>query len=189
MSQRPMTERVLLLLLVTTVHVLAILILARFRNLAVETPSTATTPVTVFIQPKLRDSGDNSADSAVSQLTVRVDSLSLRLHIEAPELDFFVSRNEAAGIAAPSLQTDGRTGIERYVREAALLPGEGATVVLRVEVLATGEPGQIEIDTSSGRLQIDQAALDYARTQRWYAGRVNGIPQAMWIRWGVRLQA
>jgi len=61
--------------------------------------------------------------------------------------------------------------------------------VLRIEVLDTGEPGRIEVDASSGSAQVDQAAINYARTLHWYAGRMDGTPHAMWIRWGVRLQA
>ncbi|MFL6605670.1 MAG: TonB family protein [Steroidobacteraceae bacterium] len=76
-----------------------------------------------------------------------------------------------------------------FIARAALLPGEGATVVLRVEVLETGIPGRVEIDVSSGSNQVDQAAVSYARTQRWYAGRVDGLAHSVWIRWGVRLQA
>lgn len=111
------------------------------------------------------------------------------MDIELPEINFVVSRNEAAVSVAPSLKEGGHTNMAPYIRQAALLPGEGATVVLRIEVLATGEPGGIEIDTSSGSGQVDQAAVDYARTRRWYAGRINGAPRAIWIRWGVRLQA
>jgi TonB family protein len=62
-------------------------------------------------------------------------------------------------------------------------------VVLRVEVLESGDPGRIQVDVSSGSQQIDQAAMDYARIQHWYAGRLNGVPHAIWIRWGVRLQS
>jgi TonB family protein len=76
-----------------------------------------------------------------------------------------------------------------YVTQAALLPGEGATVVLRVEVLSTGEPGRIDVEVSSGSRQVDQASMDYARQLRWYAGHIADRAEPMWIRWGVRLQA
>lgn len=62
-------------------------------------------------------------------------------------------------------------------------------MVLRIEILPTGEPGRIDVDVSSGSRQVDQAAIDYARLHRWYAGRNGDSPQTMWIRWGVRLQA
>jgi TonB family protein len=100
-----------------------------------------------------------------------------------------VNRNSRAAIATPSLRPDNPVSLTPYIAQAALLPGEGATVVLKIEVLANGEPGRIDIDTTSGSRQVDQAAIDYARQQRWYAGRVGDVPQPMWIRWGVRLQA
>jgi TonB family protein len=109
--------------------------------------------------------------------------------IDLPQIDFAVDRNNAAVSTAPSLQYSARSSMQPYIRQAALLPGEGATVVLRIEVLGDGEPGRIQIETSSGSARIDQAAIDYARSQHWYAGRLNGEPHSMWIRWGVRLQA
>jgi TonB family protein len=102
---------------------------------------------------------------------------------------FDVSRNNEAASTAPVLQDGARRDMEPYVKQAALLPGEGVTVVLRIEVLETGEPGRIEIDASSGSAQVDEAAIGYARTRHWYAGRTNGTPHPMWVRWGVRLQA
>jgi hypothetical protein len=45
------------------------------------------------------------------------------------------------------------------------------------------------VDVTSGSRQVDQAAMDYARHLRWFAGRSNETPEAMWIRWSVRLQA
>jgi protein TonB len=39
------------------------------------------------------------------------------------------------------------------------------TVLLRVHVLATGKPGEIQIQKSSGRDQLDDAAL--AAVKRW----------------------
>lgn len=65
-----------------------------------------------------------------------------------------------AAVAAPSLRPDTAVSLEPYIAQAALLPGEDATVVLRIEVLASGKPGRIGDRTES-----------------------------MWIRWGVRLQA
>jgi TonB family protein len=111
------------------------------------------------------------------------------LHIEQPDIDFSTSPNESAGASAPIIKNANPADMGPFIARAALLHGEGATVVLRVEVLETGAPGRIEVDASSGSRQVDEAAVDYARTRRWVAGRVNGIPQTTWIRWGVRMQA
>ncbi len=145
--------------------------------------------VTAFIHPTIRDAGTATARPDLSRLVIRVDKPLVNLNIEAPAIIFDETRNNAATSAAPSLQDSGQRDMGPFIKQAGLLPGEGVTVVLRIEVLDTGEPGRIEIDATSGSRQVDQAALDYARTRHWYAGRVNGNPHPMWIRWGVRLQA
>jgi periplasmic protein TonB len=122
-------------------------------------------------------------------LVVPIDKPLQELNIPLPNIAYDIARNEGATLAAPSLRPDNTVNLQPFIAQAALLPGEGATVVLRIEVLATGEPGRIDIDTSSGSHQVDQAAIDYARQHRWYAGRVGDHAESMWIRWGVLLKA
>jgi len=141
--------------------------------------------VTVFIRPVISDGGDPGPDLSV--LTVPADLHEAAATLVPPAVDFSVARNAGAGVSAPLPRSETTSDMHAYVTQAALLPGEGATVVLRVEVLTTGEPGRIEVDVSSGSDQVDQAAVGYARTQSWYAGRVGNVPQVMWIRWPVRL--
>jgi TonB family protein len=76
-----------------------------------------------------------------------------------------------------------------FAQAADLPPGHGATIVVRLEVLGSGELGRIELDVSSGYAAIDQAALAYARTLTWVGGTKDGVPVAMWVRWAVRLEA
>jgi TonB family protein len=111
------------------------------------------------------------------------------LDIKTPRIDFTVDRNVNAAMAAPVLDSDAPVDSSIFVQRAALSPGEGATVVFRIEVLEDGSAGQITIDVSSGSAQIDEAALEFARAHRWIPAVVAGIPKAMWIRWSVRLQA
>jgi TonB family protein len=144
--------------------------------------------LTVFIQPSIQDDGTLPGPNLAKISYVAVEHPPV-LHIEHPAIDSAVARNNGAGMAAPTLRSSETPDMEPYVRRAALLPGEGATVVLRIEILATGSPGRIQIEVSSNSRQIDQAAIDCARAQHWYAGRANGAPQVMWIRWAVRLQA
>ncbi len=89
---------------------------------------------------------------------------------------------------APQLEPSASHSLRTYARRAGLAPGEGAAVVLRVEVLASGGTGQVQIDVSSGRASVDAAAIAYARTQRWKPGSSNGEPQSVWIRWGIYLR-
>lgn len=144
--------------------------------------------VTVFIRPRIREAGEPISVVDPASLRLPLDRGLLAL-LPQPVFDVSVARNDSAAMAAPTLRGDGHEGMQPYLQQAGLSAGEGATVVLRVEVLESGDPGRIEIDASSGSRKIDQAAVDYARTQHWYAGRVNGAPHSMWIRWGVRLQA
>ena len=152
------------------------------------TPAASPAALTVTILPRIRDGGGDDLPD-LSALVVQLDEHFTDLHIDQPSFDFEVARNGAAASAAPSLIGRTLMDMSPYVREAALSAGEGVTVVLRIEVLEDGTPGRIEVDTSGGSRQIDQAAIHYARTRHWNAGRVQGIAQAVWIRWGVRLQA
>jgi hypothetical protein len=75
-----------------------------------------------------------------------------------------------------------------YARRAGLATGQGAMIVLRIEVLKSGAAGHITVDLSSGNSVIDAAAIAYARDRHWTAGTADGKPTTLWIRWGVRLQ-
>jgi protein TonB len=151
-------------------------------------PETARPPVmTIFLRPAIHEADGTPPGPDLSMLVIPTDAP--RLDIAVPGIAYDTTRNAGATVAAPSLRPDNAVSMAPFIAEAALLPGEGATVVLKIEILATGEPGRIEIDGSSGSRQVDQAAIDYARLHRWYAGRTGDRPQTMWIRWGVRLQA
>jgi TonB family protein len=76
-----------------------------------------------------------------------------------------------------------------YARAAGLAAGTGATVVLRLEILDSGEVGRVEVEVSGGADAIDQAAIAYVRVLPWAGGMIDGRPASMWIRWGVRLQS
>jgi len=73
-----------------------------------------------------------------------------------------------------------------FARQAGLQPGDGATIVLRLQVLWTGDVGDVEVDVSSGAPAIDRAAIDYARAIPWIGGMIDGRPQTIWIRWGLQ---
>jgi TonB family protein len=177
-----------LLCLVVVVHVAAFSALRRSMSFTVKATPTPSF-VMVFIQPKIRDGGADAAQPDMSDLLLRMESSVTQLQIDQPAIEVEATRNAGASVAAPTLIGSAPLDMSAYTRQAALLPGEGATVVLRIEVLASGEAGRIEIDTSSGSHQVDEAAITYARTRHWNAGRMNGAAQGMWIRWGVRLQA
>jgi TonB family protein len=174
---------------VAAFHLIAISILLQsyghfpFRTHAHETLTT------LFLRPAIQEGHDSASGPDASMLVIPMDAPLPSLNIPAPLIAYETARAEGATITAPTLRPDNAVPMAQFIAQAALLPGEGATVVLKIEVLATGDPGRIEVDASSGSRQVDQAAVDYARQHRWYAGRVGDNPDPMWIRWGVRLQA
>ncbi len=188
-GRRPLIERVAALATLVGLHVGLFLIFegATHRSEAsVEPPDSL---ITVFIRPRIREAYEPASVVEPASLRVRLDPQLLALLTTEAAFDYSVPRNDSAAIVAPTLQGEARSGVQPYLQRAGLRPGQGATVVLRIEVLESGDPGRIEVDASSGSGQVDQAAIDYARIQHWYAGRVNGAPRRMWIRWGVHLQA
>ena len=132
-----------------------------------------------FIQPTTQTEGTDEERPKLTQLAVLTDN----------SLDLSTARNAGTTKSAPTLKGGIPIDMTPYIAQAALLPGEGATVILRIEVLANGEPGQMAVDVSGGNRQVDRAAINYARQLRWFAGRANEAAEAMWIRWSVRLQA
>jgi TonB family protein len=188
LSSRPPLISALLIAGILCLHWAGFALLVHTTPVARGNPVSPESTVTTYILPKIREATGNDIPD-LSTLVVQLDTHFTDLHIDQPQFEFEVARTAGASSTAPSLI--GRTQIDMnaYVRQAALLPGEGATVVLRIEVLANGDAGRIEVDTSSGSQRSDQAAIDYARTRHWNAGRVNGVARAVWIRWGVRLQA
>ena len=92
-----------------------------------------------------------------------------------------------ARYAAPQWLSSATSDIGALARDAGLADGTVATVVLRVQVLPTGSPGQIFVDVGSGDARVDVVAVAYAQTQRWLPGMINGVAAAMQIRWAVHV--
>jgi TonB family protein len=185
---RPRLISAILIATILGLHVAGIALLERATLVVAKQAASPEATVTAVILPKIRDGAGEDLPN-LSSLVVRLNEHFTDLHIEQPQINFEVARNGSALSAAPTLVGLAQPDMSAYVRQASLPRGAGATIVLRIEVLESGDPGQILIDTSSGSRQTDQAAIDYARTLHWNAGRVNGTVHAIWIRWAVRLQA
>jgi len=175
--------------LVAVLHLIAISGLLEAYGHFPSRAQTQETLTTIFLQPAIHEGPNAARGPNASMLVIPIDAPLPVLNIPAPPIAYETTRAEGATITAPTLRPDNAVPMAPFISEAALLPGEGATVVLRIEVLTSGEPGRIDVDVSSGSRQVDQAAIDYAREHRWYAGRLSDNPRAMWIRWGIRLQA
>ncbi|MEO8377728.1 MAG: energy transducer TonB, partial [Candidatus Sumerlaeota bacterium] len=186
--QNPWKRNILSFALITSLHALAIAALLDNES----SPNPASSPqslVMIYFRPAIRDAGSAVSNLDLSMLMIRSESPLDSVNIPTPTMTYDAPRNPGATVSAPSLRPDNAVSLSPFLAQAGLRIGEGATVILRIEVLPTGEPGAIAIDVSSGNFQVDQAAIGYARQQRWYAGREGDTPQSMWIRWGVRLQA
>ncbi|MBA6114429.1 energy transducer TonB [Pseudomonas putida] len=59
--------------------------------------------------------------------------------------------------------------------------GWEGTVLLRVEVLPSGKPGQIQIQKSSGRDALDAAALAAVKRWSFVPAKQGDVPQAGWV--------
>ena len=97
--------------------------------------------------------------------------------------------NAQAVSVAPQLLDTAPPDIAPFLQQAGLLPGESAVVVLRVEVLADGHVGQVQVDVSSGSKQVDETAIAYVRALAWVPGRLHGMEESTWVRQGVRFTA
>ncbi|NWD90666.1 energy transducer TonB, partial [Pseudomonas sp. K5002] len=59
--------------------------------------------------------------------------------------------------------------------------GWEGTVLLRVHVLATGKPGEIQIQKSSGRQQLDEAALAAVKRWSFVPAKQGDVAQDGWV--------
>lgn len=143
--------------------------------------------VTLLSKPVIRESLGGLSSLDLSHRVVTLDPSSLMTGVSIIPLSYETPPNPGATISAPVIQNVEEISKAPFVREAALLPGESGAVVLRIEVLADGAVGQVDVEVSSGSRQIDAAAVAYVRQLRWNPGRLNGVAQPVWIRWGVTL--
>jgi protein TonB len=63
----------------------------------------------------------------------------------------------------------------------AMRRGWEGTVMLRVQVLPSGKPGEIQVQKSSGRTQLDDAALAAVKRWTFVPAKQGNVPQAGWV--------
>ncbi|CRL97858.1 hypothetical protein [Pseudomonas sp. 8 R 14] len=59
--------------------------------------------------------------------------------------------------------------------------GWEGTVLLRVHVLASGKPGEIQVQKSSGRQQLDDAALTAVKRWSFVPAKQGDVAQDGWV--------
>jgi protein TonB len=65
--------------------------------------------------------------------------------------------------------------------DLAMRRGWEGTVLLRVQVLPSGQPGEIQIQKGSGRTQLDDAALAAVKRWSFVPAKQGDVPQAGWV--------
>jgi len=91
------------------------------------------------------------------------------------EVDFVADEwGDISGVtaeaSAPQLSRFQRVTPSSFARQAGLAPGQTASVVVTVEVLADGRTGAIEVTRGSGNPAVDEAAVAYCRQLHWIPG-------------------
>jgi TonB family protein len=149
-------------------------------------PQRPTTPLVMIpVDPTARPT--NSLSGLPRPLSVGpivIEQPSLRLLEEGNVAGVFAEKR--VGMTPPR-PLNAENDMTAFARAAGLQSGTGAIVVLRVEVLGSGDVGRVEIEVSGGSRQIDEAAIAYVRSLKWVGGQVDEQPTTLWIRWGVRL--
>jgi TonB family protein len=74
-----------------------------------------------------------------------------------------------------------------FARNAGVVPGHPATVVLAILISEEGRVNDAQVARSSGNAAVDAAAVRYALTLRWIPGTQNHQPQAMRITFPIIL--
>jgi TonB family protein len=103
------------------------------------------------------------------------------------------SRSDQAPSTAP--ESGGETANAFYWRNPAptyparaLRQRVQGTVLLAVQVLASGQTGEIKLESSSGSALLDEAAINTVRTWQFRPAVTNGKPVAQWINVPITFQ-
>jgi TonB family protein len=111
------------------------------------------------------------------------------VHIVFEDPDWDTVPGVVGQISAPRPASSNYEGTAAYAQRAGMAPGELATVVLGVRVLANGSVGEVSVVISSGNVAADVQAVNYVTALRWTPGSRNHHATDMRIRWSVTLVA
>ena len=89
--------------------------------------------------------------------------------------------------SAPRLSRLQTVSSEVYARNAGVMPGHPATVVLAILISEQGRGNDVRVARSCGNAAVDAVAVDYALALRWIPGTQNYQPRAMRITFPVIL--
>lgn len=98
-----------------------------------------------------------------------------------------VARGSTDGVTSFARPLGGYQTTPHYPEAARREGGEGV-VTLRFEVLASGTVGRIQIQRSTGRQDLDRAAMDAIKTWRFEPARRGKEAVAVWVILPVRFE-
>jgi hypothetical protein len=129
-------------------------------------PLAATAPLaSVPIRPLDVVSHDSLTDPALPREIRARRGTPFAYEAPIPDIDRRTTVINGVGTVAPR-PPERSVDVTPFVLQAGLVPGKGATVVLRVEGLGSGELGRVEIDVSLRTDPVDRAAIAYAFTDQ-----------------------
>jgi len=134
------------------------------------------------LSPPARTAGAPSAERAPDEAAVPGD-IPAAPAAERPATE--PSRRAAAAPTStqpPSFRAEHLSNPPPLYPRRARRAGVEGTVTLKVLVTATGAPGKVELDASSGSEALDQAAIDAVKRWQFVPARRGDAPVEAWVR-------
>jgi len=182
----PLRDRSFVVALVVLAHVLLLWFYTSSSSQSISAPremsiSMAMTspPQTATVQPKPQEKPKPVKPEPVPQVAAP------DVPVEAPTPSPPVDAQPENTSPSPDREPDYRAAylnnpLPGYPMVARRMGWQGK-VVLNVEVLESGMPGQIKLHQSSGRDVLDNAAMQAVRGWRFVPARKNGLVVAKWF--------
>jgi TonB family protein len=143
--------------------------------------------VVALIKPKLVQESSSLHFPPVEPIALSANAI-IDPDLPALEISRPVKLTAGVGTLAAGPGSQELPDTKPFAVRAGLAAGQGATVVLRIEVKDDNELGRISVEVSGGSAEIDAAAIAYARSMSWVGAVINGNPVTMQVRYAVHLQ-
>lgn len=182
----PLRDRSFVVALVALAHVLLLWFYTSSPSQSISAPremsismAMPSTPQTTTVQPKPQEKPKPVKPEPVPQVAEP------DVPAETPPVESAPPRQENVTPSLPDQEPDYRAAylnnpLPGYPMVARRMGWQGK-VVLNVEVLESGLPGQIKLHQSSGRDVLDNAAMQAVRGWRFVPARKNGLVVAKWF--------
>jgi len=144
--------------------------------------------VVLLLKPRLTRESETHEIDQIAPLKLSANAI-IDLSLPPPETPLPLKLTAGVGTLAAGPGNANLPDSRPFAAQAGLAAGQGATVVLRVEVLDDNELGLVVVEVSGGSPAIDAAAISYAHAMPWIGAVVDGKSVPMQVRYAVHLQA